>query len=116
MCGRYQHMDRKTTISALEWWLNYNQQRSCTEMDGNLRAAIECAVVHLKRDAPEERQGHWVEENSNPKGQGWLCSVCVQKAYQPRSGGQKKMCTYKYCPHCGAVMEGDGASHEEHKN
>lgn len=52
-------------------------------------------------DAEPVRHGWWVQGNIRPKSYFRLCSVCKKLAYFCGEG-----CSYKYCPNCGAKMDG----------
>lgn len=54
--------------------------------------------------------GRWLEENTRPKSQLFICSACEKVAYNRPSGSikgyrYKKICVYSYCPNCGAKMD-----------
>ena len=54
--------------------------------------------------------GKWKAENTRPKSPMFVCSLCGKKAYDRPYGSakhmNKKACKLKYCPNCGARMEG----------
>lgn len=52
-------------------------------------------------DAVEVRHGYWENANGRPKTYIRKCSVCGKEAYFCGRG-----CSYKYCPNCGAKMDG----------
>lgn len=52
-------------------------------------------------DAEPVRHGRWVKENIRRKSYLRLCTACGKIAYFCGTG-----CSYKYCPHCGAKMDG----------
>lgn len=47
------------------------------------------------------RHGRWERENIRPKSYLRVCSACGKVAYFCGEG-----CSYKYCPNCGAKMDG----------
>ena len=58
----------------------------------------------------EVRLGEWKDENSRPNSSQFICSVCGRLAYyvQPhRANNWRRCCPYKFCPNCGANMEGE---------
>ena len=60
--------------------------------------------------ACEVSHGHWKEEDKLPRSSKFRCSVCDGLAYfvQPtRDETWEKCCPYKYCPNCGAKMDGE---------
>ena len=56
-------------------------------------------------EAEPVRHGYWENANGRPKTYIRKCSVCGKEAYFCGRG-----CSYKFCPNCGAKMDGD--SHE----
>ena len=66
------------------------------------------AVTNMIGDAPTieaepVRHGYWENANGRPKTYIRKCSVCGKEAYFCGRG-----CSYKYCPNCGAKMDGGG--------
>ena len=64
------------------------------------------AVTNMIGDAPTieaepVRHGYWENANGRPKTYIRKCSVCGKEAYFCGRG-----CSYKYCPNCGANMNG----------
>ena len=64
------------------------------------------AVTNMIGDAPTieaepVRHGYWENANGRPKTYIRKCSVCGKEAYFCGRG-----CSYKYCPNCGAKMDG----------
>ena len=65
------------------------------------------AVTNMIGDAPTieaepVRHGYWENANGRPKTYIRKCSVCGKEAYFCGRG-----CSYKFCPNCGAKMEGE---------
>ena len=61
-------------------------------------------------DVVEVRHGEWKEDNRLRRSAKFRCSVCDGLAYfvQPtRDETWEKCCPYKYCPNCGARMDGE---------
>lgn len=57
-------------------------------------------------DAVPVRHGQWIRVYSRPgvfKYLGWTCDQCGQ-----RTGNEYAPQWYKFCPNCGARMDGDG--------
>lgn len=52
-------------------------------------------------DAAPVVHGRWLRENIRPKSYLRVCSMCKKTAYFCGEG-----CSYKYCPNCGAKMDG----------
>ena len=61
-------------------------------------AIMDCKTV----DAVEVVQGYWSKANNRQKSYIRVCSVCGKEAYFCGKG-----CSYKYCPNCGARMDGE---------
>lgn len=63
-------------------------------------------------DVAEVKHGEWLTpQNDTIRGQKFTCSVCGKIAYYPQPTRLKnwvKHCSYEYCPHCGAKMDGKG--------
>jgi ribosomal protein L33 len=93
----------------------------CLTKDGE--ECKQCIIDHIGKEwyAPtanvvEVRHGHWEEENRLRRSAKFLCSVCGGLAYfvQPtRDETWKKCCPYKYCPNCGAKMDGERREENE---
>ena len=65
------------------------------------------AVTNMIGDAPTieaepVRHGYWENANGRPKTYIRKCSVCGKEAYFCGRG-----CSYKFCPNCGAKMDGE---------
>ena len=59
-----------------------------------------------------EKRGHWIAESERPRSWAWRCSLCHMTAYQVvpwRRPMSEKICTLRYCPHCGARMTNEEA-------
>lgn len=59
-------------------------------------------IVRSALEAEPVRHGYWENANSRPKTYIRKCSVCGKEAYFCGRG-----CSYKFCPNCGAKMDGD---------
>lgn len=63
-------------------------------------------------DVVEVRHGHWLSDNDRPNSARFKCSECGEISYYPQPNTKKdkigRVCTYKYCPHCNAVMDEKG--------
>ncbi len=73
------------------------------------QVAIE-RIEKLSADVVELRHGHWIEDNKRQKSYKFICSACGGVAYSPQPNTKNphtKACAYKYCPHCGAIMDGE---------
>lgn len=68
----------------------------------NYANAVAVAIADAPTvDAEPVRHGQWVRENSRKKSYLRLCTACGKIAYFCGEG-----CSYKYCPNCGAKMDG----------
>ena len=69
-----------------------------------IKDLIQAVENHLKSvpsaDVVEVRHGHWINDIGYA---GWTCSEC---------GDHEGNKTDKYCPHCGAKMDGKEQEHE----
>ena len=71
---------------------------------GTARFLIEKGVTIGEGD----KHGEWLEENKRPKSHTFIGTNCGGMAYFPqptRDREWRKLCPYKYCPHCGAKMD-----------
>lgn len=70
------------------------------------RVLIQAPVI----DVEDENTGKWVKRDSTDKGFAFICSACGGTAYaRPNGRGMKArvVCDYRFCPHCGAKMDGE---------
>lgn len=75
-------------------------------------SAIELIEAAPTIEAEPVRHGRWVQGNVRPKTYFRLCSACKKVAYFCGEG-----CSYKYCPNCGAKMDGgtnDQSAEQDH--
>ena len=86
------------------------EQKTFTEYDeGGWDAAVRAVPVEAIKNIPaadvvEVKHGRWKEVHRTPFGSScYQCSVC--EGYMPYYNG------YKYCPNCGAKMDG-GNDHD----
>ena len=54
--------------------------------------------------AQEPERGKWIKLDMHPHLADHKCTVCGESAYVPTCMGEP---IYRYCPNCGARMEGD---------
>lgn len=68
-----------------------------------VNTALDMAIKALEQ---EPKTGHWIKTPKAVMGEGymWYCDKCNFEVYQDTS---KKYPSEKYCPHCGAKMEGE---------
>lgn len=59
-------------------------------------------------DAVPVRHGRWVHHPEIGWGSTWLCSECGEKTVETIMGEPR----YKFCPMCGARMDGKNGDHE----
>ena len=55
----------------------------------------------------EPKKGKWIKNNSNIAGPFYHYSVCEWKTYNCDKCGMHGARSWKYCPNCGARMEGN---------
>jgi rubrerythrin len=60
------------------------------------------AIDELPSIQPERKTGHWVKSDMQRWYDVWLCSECGEKTDSSVMSKPR----YKYCPMCGAKMEG----------
>ena len=90
---------------------NYSdEEKRICEANWDLQFDDEWATDFKRPDCPliEEKRGKWVDTEPHLKdwqqrknGMAYYCSVCGHRA------GKNKHRTYKYCPWCGARMDGE---------
>ena len=72
-------------------------------VDGMVAGALKRYVKRAPTIESEPvRHGYWENANGRPKTYIRKCSVCDKEAYFCGRG-----CSYKFCPNCGANMEGE---------
>ena len=80
------------------------------DLDNVFRQDIEACKKGIKALKKISSVGKWKAENTRPKSPMFVCSLCGKKAYDRPYGSakhmNKKACKLKYCPNCGARMEG----------
>jgi len=93
-----EYIDRHRAVEALRSFLNRNPF-ACHPRDEFINQGVHHAWSIIERmptaDVAEIRRGHW----SDISGQACLCSVCGRPQNYKQARG------WRYCPHCGAVME-----------
>ena len=92
--------------------LNPSYTRYLAQMDERTKAKYMIADAPTV-DAVPVVHGRWIRIYSRPgvfKYLGWTCDQCGQ-----RTGNEYAPQWYKFCPHCGARMDGkDGETHENY--
>ena len=66
------------------------------------RDLLELICLSETIDAAPVKHGRWLNANSRPKTYERICTACGGGAYFCGIG-----CSYKYCPNCGAKMDGE---------
>ena len=87
---------RQMTIETLE-----NFRNDYTREDSAICRAINIAIDALRQPTIESEvhHGRWIKKGSDV----FECSECGESTYLICS---EKECSYGYCPHCGAQMDG----------
>ena len=79
-----------------------------TDIEIPISATLQSVVNEIKKFTSEDVQpveyGEWTAEGNDEYGNYWdECTVCRKAVFFPPSVKND----YKYCPHCGARMDGD---------
>lgn len=84
------------------------------DVNKGITEGLKLAIKNIKRfptaDVVEVRHGEWKDDNRLTHSAKFRCSVCDGLAYFPqptRDKTWKRCCPYKYCPNCGAKMDGE---------
>lgn len=108
-------------LDQLQTIFNIHEEEICDKMeekvdrlekrlDGN-----DINVPTTSEDKGELNTAHWEEENRRAKSSKFICSACGRLTHyiQPtRVRNWEKRCLYKYCPNCGAKMDGERNKNE----
>ena len=76
-------------------------EKALDEYEYKGKTIRELADLLINGDAVEVVHGRWKKANNRPKSYIRVCTVCGKEAYFCGEG-----CSYKYCPNCGAKMDG----------
>ena len=78
--------------------------------DDNDMNGDDCKFYACKSRYQIPQRGYWTEKNWRQRSTMFVCSVCGETAYDRPLGSAKhvgkKICKLKYCPNCGAEMNG----------
>lgn len=79
------------------------------KLNGSAETVINCCIDVIERQIPsaqpERKTGRWIPQ----KGGGLCCSECGGYALDEPDGNFVHVAVpSKFCPHCGARMEGEG--------
>lgn len=91
-----EYISREAAVSVIHKWLDDIfgiDEVECTVLNKRLNAIPAADVVPV-------RHGRWIwtETGNTDYGQFWICSECKDRMYYQT----------RYCPNCGARMDGDG--------
>ena len=95
-------ISRKAVINRL----NLLYRRGSDEVKKALESdSIGFDIAHLPSIQPKAKVGHWIKTPKAVMGEGymWFCDKCEHQVYQDSS---KLYPSEKFCPNCGAKMEG----------
>ena len=95
-----EYIDREATIELLRSLGSRDYRRE----KGTIQEAIKMVSFSEytpAADVAPVRHGRWMNANSRPKTYWRRCTACGGLAYFCGIG-----CSYKYCPNCGAKMDG----------
>ena len=83
--------------NAIAWFMPYAHAGESIDAD-----VVISDIKGMKAaDVATVRHGRWMNANSRPKTYWRRCTACGGLAYFCSTG-----CSYKYCPNCGAMMDG----------
>ena len=104
-------MTIEKAIDQLEDLIKDRESFCChDDFDDVFLQDIEACKMGIKALKKISSVGKWKSENTRPKSPMFVCSLCGKKAYDRPYGlakhMNKKACKLKYCPNCGARMEG----------
>ena len=95
-----EYIEREATIELLRSLGSRDYRRE----KGTIQKAIKMVSFPEytpSADVATVRHGRWMNANSRPKTYWRKCTACGGMAYFCGIG-----CSYKYCPNCGAKMDG----------
>lgn len=84
-----------------------------TLYNGSMRCdwVEECIKNAPTIEAEPVRHGEWSPENTRPRSPKFICSECGEVAQDRAKGAPRrdppKKCSLKFCPNCGAKMDGE---------
>lgn len=67
----------------------------------------------MRKRYTERKRGKWIEENTRPRSQMFICSECGGKVWYPQATNprakREKKCLYAFCPWCVSRMDKEEA-------
>ena len=109
LCRTATETDAKAVLTnRLKHLLQSDYIRQFDEKDPRTGAYMR--DIKTATGAAQQQRGTWKAENSRPKSYKYICSICGGTAYERPAPTSKapKRCSLKFCPHCGAIMDGGG--------
>ena len=104
------YIDAEKLLEELQEEIEFKTTMYTEEQNKWFNIGLKCAVRDVKSqptaDVEEAKHGEWhlLDECSN---EGIYCSICHKKVYRKDYANQKVKS--KYCPNCGAKMDGGKA-------
>ena len=100
------YIDADKLIEALQEEFDFEPTLSTEEQDKWFKRGIKCAIRNVDRiptaDVEEVKHGEWIWLEGNL----YECSECPNKTEVDEKMNQP---LYKFCPYCGAKMDGGDA-------
>lgn len=104
-----EYIERKDLINNRPPQRNPNQTGKEEYNKGyndGIKAVLSCIEIQPSADVAPVRHGHWIaQENWTTDDYYYTCSICKEDFYM--IVGTPSDNNYKYCPNCGAKLDGN---------